>query len=331
MPPPFDYSDEEVVVLNAEMRRLYEQAARAARGRLPVLVLGETGTGKEHLARAVHRESERRCKPFVAVNCAAIAPALLESALFGHERGAFTGAHQRSLGVFERASGGVLFLDEIGDLGAAAQAALLRAIETQRICRVGSSQELAIDVCLVTATHCDLAAMAEEGTFRRDLYFRLNGVQLELLPLRQRTDEIDALACLFLDRACREWGLAAREFAPDAIAALRRCPWPGNVRQLRFAVERAALFASGAMITAADLPAHVRTTSPQHIEESAVVRCVPELGFKQQMRCYERLLIEDALRRASGNRHAAAKLLGLPLRTLFRKLRPAEAAHASAG
>jgi DNA-binding NtrC family response regulator len=309
----------ELVIRNERMRRIYQQVELAARGRLPVLVLGETGTGKEHVVRAIHRASPRRDKPLVAVNCAAIAPSLLESALFGHERGAFTGANQRSIGVFERASGGVLFLDEVGDLGASAQVALLRAIETQTICRLGSSKEIHVDTQLVTATHCDLEGMVEENTFRSDLYFRLNGIQLDIPPLRERLDEIEAMAQLFLARACREWKLPRREFSPQALEALRRCAWPGNVRQLRYAVERAALLAAGRLVDEADLPDYVR--SPATPASAAAFEFGAELGLKQQLRSYERLLIDEALRRAGGNRQAAAKLLRVPIRTLFRKLR----------
>jgi DNA-binding NtrC family response regulator len=307
-----------VIVRNARMEAIYRDVVQAARGKLPVLILGETGTGKELVARAVHRESERKDQPFVAVNCASIPPTLLESTLFGHERGAFTGASTRSVGVFERAHGGVLLLDEVGDLGASAQVALLRAIETRRITRVGSSVEIPVDVMLVAATHCDLESMVEEGTFRKDLYFRLNGLQLDLPPLRDRTDEIEPLAQLFLADAQREWGARARKFSPEATQMLLRCVWPGNVRQLRYAVERAALLASGDTIAVGDLPDHVAADVTRPALPAAPI---VELALKQQLRRYERMLIDEALRRAAGNRQAAAKLLRIPLRTLFRKLR----------
>src|SRR5262249_21820527 len=163
------------------------------------------------------------------INCAAIAPSLLESTLFGHERGAFTGANQRSLGVLERAHGGTLFLDEVGDLPASAQVALLRAIETQKFTRLGSSSEAEVDVHVMGARLCALDAMVEEGAFRDDLLFRLNGIRLDVPPLRERRDEIEPLARSFLARACREWSLQRRELTPEALEALLRCPWPGNV------------------------------------------------------------------------------------------------------
>ena len=314
----------DLVVVDGRMRAVFQDAARATRGKLPVLVLGETGTGKELVARAVHRESDRRDKPFVAINCAAIAPSLLESALFGHERGAFTGATARAEGVFERADGGVLFLDEVGDLTMSAQVALLRAIETKRIARVGGTTEVPVDVQIVSATHCDLRAMVEEKTFRRDLYFRLNGVQFDLPALRERTEEIEPMAQLFLAQARRDWGVRARSITPEALDVLRRCAWPGNVRQLRYAIERAALLGSGDTVDVADLPPTVTDDLLPRSLGTPVVRAVPvELGLKQQLRQFERALIDEALRRAGGNREAAAKLLRIPLRTLFRKLRAA--------
>ena len=323
------------IVRNARMRQLYEQIERAARGQLPVLVLGETGSGKEHVVGAFHRASPRRQQALVAVNCAAIAPSLLESALFGHERGAFTGAHQRQIGVFERAHGGVLFLDEIGDLSASAQVALLRALETKKITRIGSTNEIAVDVQIVAATHCDLAGMVEDGSFRRDLYFRLNGVQLDVPPLRERVDEIEPMAQAFLERASADWNLAPRALAADALLALQRCRWPGNVRQLRYAIERAALLASTSTISAGDLPSYVRedvahaSTCAQ--AEGSLALATFDLGLKQQLKRYEHALIEQALREVGGNRQAAAKLLRVPLRTLFRKLRSVGAAEDAHG
>jgi DNA-binding NtrC family response regulator len=215
----------------------------------------------------------------------------------------------------------VLFLDEVGDLGASAQVALLRAIETQKITRLGSSVEIAVDTQIVTATHCDLPAMVEEGTFRRDLYFRLNGIQLSLPPLRERVDEIEAMAELFLAKACREWDLPQRTLAPDALETLRRCSWPGNVRQLRYAIERAALLATDRLIGVSDLPEYVVHGAAPSEDVQQPVNFGAELGLKRQLKHYERMLIDEALRRAGGNRQAAAKLLRVPLRTLFRKLR----------
>lgn len=311
----------DVVIVNPAMRTLYEQAARASRGSLPVLILGETGVGKEHVAAAFHRESDRRDGPFVVVNCAAIPSSLLEPTFFGHERGAFTGAVNRAIGVFERANGGVLFLDEIGELTLGAQAALLRAIETRRITRVGASTELAVDVRIVAATHCDLDAMVEDGTFRQDLFFRLNGVKLDVLPLRERSDEIEALVRLFVDRARQEWGARVRDVTREAMEVILRYGWPGNVRQLKNAVERAVLLCTSDSIGVSDLPDYVFEVAAQKSETRPPVSALPDLGLREQMLKYERALIEEALRRAAGNRRAAAKLLRIPVRTFFRKMR----------
>jgi two-component system, NtrC family, response regulator AtoC len=311
----FAADDADYVVRNARMKKLYQDATKAAKVSVPVLILGETGSGKDHVASAIHREGLRAQKPFVVVNCAAIPAALVESTLFGHERGSFTGADTRAIGVFERAHEGVLFLDEIGELGSGAQAAILRAIETRRISRVGGSSEIPVDVRIVAATHCDLGAMVEEGTFRQDLYFRLSGVQLDVPPLRARLDEIDALALLFLAKARKEWGVRPREIDANALNLLRLYAWPGNVRQLRHAIERAALLGSGEAIAVTDLPDYIVSgTNAQQIP-------VAELGLKELVQRYERTLIDDALRRAGGSRQLAAKLLRIPLRTLFRKMR----------
>jgi DNA-binding NtrC family response regulator len=227
----------------------------------------------------------------------------------------------RAVGVFERADGGVLFLDEIGELSAGAQAALLRAIETRRICRVGASSEITVDVNVIAATHCDLEAMVEEGTFRQDLYFRLGGIVLSVPPLRERVDEIEPLLEFFLAKARDEWGVRAREVAPEALRALLTYTWPGNVRQLQHAVERAALLGTGETIVPSALPQYIfqdaaNVRGPALLEPPGV-----DLALRQQLRRYERALIEEALRRAAGNRQVAAKLLRIPMRTVFRRMR----------
>ncbi|HMJ12468.1 MAG TPA: sigma 54-interacting transcriptional regulator [Polyangiaceae bacterium] len=315
-------ADKGPVIQNAAMKQLYEQVRRAGQANAPVLILGETGSGKELVAAALHQHGPRREKPFVVVNCGAIPAGLVESTLFGHERGAFTGAINRALGVFERAAGGVLFLDEIGELAAPAQAALLRAIETRRISRVGGTAEVAVDVNIVAATHCDLAAMVEEGAFRQDLYFRLSGIVLEVPPLRERPDEIEPLVRFFLQKARAEWGVSARDVAPDALRALSGYAWPGNVRQLQHAVERAALLGTGDTIVASALPAYIfqNAAAAARAQVSFEAPGV-DLALRQQLRRYERALIEEALRRAAGNRQVAAKLLRIPVRTVFRRMR----------
>jgi DNA-binding NtrC family response regulator len=305
------------------VKRLYEQVERVAKANVPVLVLGETGSGKEHVAISLHAQSSCSSGPFVVANCGAIPPSLLEATLFGHERGAFTGAVARSVGLLERASGGTLFLDEVGELTMTAQAALLRAVETQRICRVGSPVEVPIDVRFVAATHCDLDAMVQDGAFRKDLYFRLNGVKLLVPPLRERMDEIEALVHVFIERARHEWGARARTISADALDVLSGYGWPGNVRQLRHAIERAALLCAGESIEPSHLPEYVFARPVQPKEAPSLVESFTDLSLRTQVEKFEAALLEEALKRTGGSRKAAARLLRIPLRTLFRKLRVA--------
>jgi len=305
------------------MKRLYAELAQVSRANVPVIVLGETGSGKEHVATSLHARSRRSSGAFVVANCGAIPPSLLEATLFGHERGAFTGAVARSVGLLERASGGTLFLDEVGELTMTAQAALLRAVETQRICRVGSSSELPIDVRFVAATHCDLEAMVQEGAFRKDLYFRLDGVRLVVPPLRERAEEIEALVHVFIERARQEWGVRARGISADALDAIRGHDWPGNVRQLRHAIERAALLCGDEHIATSHLPEYILARPPRRKEAASLVESFTDLSFRAQVEKFERALLDEAVKRTGGNRKAAAKLLRIPLRTLFRKLRVA--------
>lgn len=331
-------SREAGIVDSPAMREVRGQLARLAASELPVLLLGETGVGKELLARQVHEGSPRRKGPFQAVNCAAVAPALLESALFGHERGAFTGAEKTTRGVFELAHGGTLFLDEVGELSPPAQAALLRVLETRTLVRVGSEKPLAVDVRVVAATHRDLDAMVERGEFRQDLLYRLEGASLRIPPLRARLSEVLPLARLFLEEANRTNGRALPGFDAEAEAAFHAYPWPGNVRELKNAVARAAVIAEGERITLADLPERVRravgradaslapsiapgaSAAPQ-----AQARSADPIDFKERVRAETRALetqlIVDALRANGGNQTAAAKALGMPIRTLAHKMK----------
>jgi transcriptional regulator with PAS, ATPase and Fis domain len=289
-----------------------------------VLILGETGTGKEHLATTVHAESPRRGAPFKAINCGAIPEGLTESILFGHERGAFTGADRRSKGVFDEASGGVVFLDEIGELSTPAQKVLLRVLETKKMTRVGGTTEVDADARIVAATHCDLARMVDDGTFRADLLYRLNTIVIELPPLRERLDELDPLIDLFLQDVRKEWGIEVSGIDPDAMNLLKSYPWPGNIRQLRNVIERAAIVAKDARIRPADLPHAVFGDGEpvEAAEESTEAETeIPAAGLKPLIRGYEARVIATALRRTGGSRHAAAKLLRIPLRTLFRKMK----------
>lgn len=315
-----------VIVRSPSMKALYELLERVSRHTLPVLLLGETGTGKEVVARALHDMSARRDRPLQVVNCAAIPPNLVESVLFGHERGAFTGAVRRSKGVFETADGGTVFLDEIGELAPPAQAALLRVLETRRFTRVGAANELEVDVRIVAATHRNLDEMAEAGAFRSDLLHRLNAIAIQLPPLRERREEIAPLAESFLQSARERWGVRAEEIEQDALQRLLSYDWPGNVRELRNVIERAAAVALGAQLTMADLPDRLRVEiaspdGPAHpVTASASAESLASMPFKEHMGRLEAELLEEALRHTDGNRQDAAALLKLPLRTFSRKL-----------
>lgn len=304
------------------MMRLYDLVNRAARTTLPVLVEGETGSGKEFVARALHERSQRSLGPFKALNCATIPVSLLESVLFGHERGAFTGADKQAPGIFEQAHQGTVFLDEVGELSPQAQAALLRTLETRVVVRLGSTKEVPVDVRIVAATHRSLAGMVQAGTFREDLMFRLDALTLRVPPLRERGEEILPLAELFLARAHAQWGATAEGFSQDAIEALQAFSWAGNVRQLRNVVERAVVVCSGSEIQLEDLPAQLWSEA-EGVGLSAA-RVEPQSdGFRslpQRVRDLEVELLREALAQAHGNQSQAARLLGVPRRTLASKV-----------
>ncbi|MBW2733803.1 MAG: sigma 54-interacting transcriptional regulator [Deltaproteobacteria bacterium] len=331
------------IVASPLMRELYEMVARLANSAIPVLLLGETGSGKEVLARALHDKGLRADKPMASINCAAIPATLMESVLFGHTKGAFTGAVSDSPGLFEEAHGGSVFLDEIGELSASAQAALLRVLETRCVRRVGSSREVEVDVRVVTATHRDLEAMCASGEFRQDLLYRINTMVLQIPPLRERPEEIAPLCELFLARANETNNSSIGGIAREAMQALHRHAWPGNVRELRNVIDRAVVIARGEQIVEADLPDGLRegtsftappsvgtsssTPAPQ-VEPMGVVEALraamaAERGLKDFKSCMERVEVEillDALRQADGNRTKAAALLDMPVRTLSHKL-----------
>jgi DNA-binding NtrC family response regulator len=316
-------AERNVVVASPAMREVYALVRRVAASSIPVLLQGETGVGKEVIARAIHSESPRRKGPLRSINCGAIPATLIESVLFGHEKGAFTGAERTSPGIFEQASGGVVMLDEVGELSPAAQAALLRVLETKRVVRVGGVQEIEVDVRVVAATHRDLEQMADAATFRRDLFYRLNAMTLRVPPLRERRDEIAALSDLFLEEASRGNGVAVRGFDPRARELLRTYAWPGNVRELRNVIERAVLVCTGDLVQPEDLGerlARIESTSvpPDGDPPSATDA---DADFKDRVRQYETELILEALRRAGGNQTQAAKYLRMPLRTLVHKMK----------
>jgi DNA-binding NtrC family response regulator len=300
------------------MQEVFRTIRRVADSRSTVLVRGESGTGKELAARAIHDLSPRADAPFVAVNCAGIPETLIESELFGHERGAFTDARERRIGRFEQASGGTLFLDEIGELAPGVQAKLLRALQERRIDRVGGSQPIEVDVRVVAATHRDLERDVAEGRFRADLFYRIHVVPLDLPPLRERREDVRRLAEHFLARARSEVGRGPLRFSRAALAALERYAWPGNVRELANAVERAVALAEGEVIDCGDLPeAIVRAARSEELRDA--VRA-GELGFEDATAGFERDLILDALERAGWNQTRAAELLHITRRVLKLKM-----------
>jgi DNA-binding NtrC family response regulator len=331
--------DDHAPIAGARMRELLETVGRVAASRVPVVLHGETGTGKDVLARLIHEGSPRRKKRMVRVNCGAIPASLVESTLFGHEKGAFTGAAAQQKGVFEEADGGTVFLDELGELPLGAQAALLLVLETGSFCRVGGAREIAVDVRLVTATHRDLEAMIAEGTFRADLYYRLSTVTLEIPPLRERTDEIEPLVRRFLRLGSEAGGQPVPAIEDEAMALLLSYRWPGNVRELRNAIERAVVVAREGVLRAADLPARVqaaRAPEPPVVTE----RRIPDAGdtgpvlvdapsvddagepeLRTRLQQVEAQALQAAMEAAGWKRAEAAKRLGMPLRTLARKIR----------
>jgi len=306
------------------MRSLFQLLETVARTSSTILVTGETGTGKEVVARAIHHNSARRTNRFVALNCSAIPETLLEAELFGHVRGAFTGATATREGRFEQAHKGTLFLDEIGTTSPALQVKLLRALQEREFERVGDNQTIKVDVRVIAATNADLTRMVASGTFREDLFYRLNVIPIELPPLRERRDDIPLLVTHFLTRFS---GMGALHVSQRAMRALMAYHWPGNVRQLENAVERAVALCSGREeITVADLPTEV-----QSIPESETLSFVefPDEGLDlpKYLASVERDLIHRALDRTQGNRNKAADLLRIKRTTLVEKLRRIGAAH----
>ncbi|MCP3103553.1 sigma-54 dependent transcriptional regulator [Myxococcus sp. K15C18031901] len=300
------------------MQKLLSQTRRAAQSDATVLVRGESGTGKELVARMLHQQSPRKDGPFVVVHCAALAETLLESELFGHERGAFTGAVKRKLGRFELADGGTLFLDEIGEIPPSVQTKLLRVLQEKEIQRVGGEETLKVDVRVVSATHRDLAAEVKAGRFREDLYYRLHIVPLLLPPLRERPEDLTLLARHFVAKHAPRVNRRVTGLDDEALRALTRHAWPGNVRELENVVEQALVFAEGDVLTTADLPPHLTGAAPRMDAGLPVPhgdRPLPDI-----LEDLERQLIARAYEKAAGVKTETARLLGIKTSALYYKL-----------
>jgi two-component system response regulator AtoC len=306
------YRDGEMVAESPGMKRVLDLAGRAAPHSTTLLITGESGTGKELLARSVHAWSSRKEKPFVAVNCGAIPAELIESELFGHVKGSFTGASADKRGLFEEAEGGTILLDEIGDLPLQLQVTLLRVLQEREIRRVGDSRNRKVDVRVLAATARDLESDVKDGSFREDLYYRLNVVRLHLPPLRERREDLPALAASLLRRAASRNGITATLTAP-ALDAICRAPWPGNVRELENAIERATILSSDGQIKAADLQQSSATPVP----------LMEEVGgsLDEAVSAAEVAAVRSALASAGGNRDRAAATLGISVRALFYKIK----------
>ncbi len=307
---------ENIVGESSAMKEVFEVIQQVAPTRASVLLQGESGTGKELVAKAIHQLSPRAGQPLVVVHCAALAPTLLESELFGHEKGAFTGAHERRIGRFEQAQGGTLFLDEIGEIDATIQVKLLRFLGERTFERVGSNKTLSADVRLIAATNKNLEDLVKAGAFREDLFFRLRVVEIHLPQLRERTGDIPLLAQNFLREFARENNKTINDFTADALEMLMNYSWPGNVRELRTAIEHAVVLCRGEKISARDLPPSVRGSVVAAATDPARLLARNDLTVKEA----EKQLIVRALKETKGNRTLAAKKIGMSRRTFHRKL-----------
>lgn len=322
-----DRSLDGMIGSSPSMVHIFDTIKQVAPSRATVLIQGESGTGKEVAAHAIHNLSPRADKRFVAVHCMALSPQLLESELFGHERGAFTGATERRIGRFEQAAGGTLFLDEIGEIDPAVQVKILRVLGERTFERVGGNQTQQADVRLVAATNKDLATLVTEGKFRDDLFFRLNVVQITMPPLRTRKEDIPLLVQTFLKESAKENEKPFREMTPEAMACMVSYDWPGNVRELRTAVEHGVVMCSTPRIGVRDLPAFVKNAVPRVSQSGSLQNSgldeTGEMGSSDALNLHqtERALIFRALDESGGNRTEAAKRLGISRRTLHRRLK----------
>jgi transcriptional regulator with PAS, ATPase and Fis domain len=323
--------DGALVVADERMMQLHRLLRAVAQGTISVLLLGETGVGKEVIAHSIHRYSPRAARPFVSINCAAIPEALLESELFGHERGAFTGAVKEKAGLLETAVGGTVLLDEVGEMPLPAQAKLLRALELRQIVRVGGVKPRPVDVRFVSATNRDLEQLIAARLFRRDLFFRLNGVSVTVPPLRERLGELEGLARRFLLEFGASLGKASLTLSSEALARLRTHSWPGNVRELRNVIERAVLLCEGPVVgpehlslvplgTADMVPPGPESMPPPSGDPTSEPGEWPKQGLPDELQATERKRILEALERCAGNQTRAAEMLGITRRVLIHRL-----------
>ncbi len=320
-------SNQEVIIKSEKMTQLFELIEKIAKSTITVLIQGETGVGKEVAAQAIHSNSERAQKPLVCVNCAALTETLLESELFGHEKGSFTGADQTKIGLFESAKGGTIFLDEIGEMPQKTQAKLLRVLQSKKIMRVGSNREIDTDVRIVAATNRKLEDLVAKGSFREDLYYRLNAATIIMPPLRERRDEIPHLVQAFIAECCNENGFPPKNIQPDAMDLLVRYHWPGNIRELKNTIERAVVISEGDTIYKEALTSKLSSDSFEYVEPvptgvSTIAASPTAVGdIKDIVSAYERDIIINALRRVNWNQTKASELLNLPRRTLVSKIK----------
>jgi two-component system response regulator HydG len=311
------YRFENIIGKSSQMQEIFRQIRRVAPTKASVLIVGETGTGKELIARAIHQNSPRKDKPFIAVNCAAIPRDLLESELFGHEKGAFTGAIRQRTGYFELADGGTLFLDEIGEMSLEVQAKLLRAIETHEFWRVGGSRSMKVDVRIISATNKDLEETVREGRFREDLYYRLKVFTIKIPPLRQRREDIPLLVQHFIQEICKQNNRPPLNITREAMDNLVRYDWPGNVRQLRNVIESVIITTTSDTIRPEDLPEEIKGATTTDEEESDRI----DVRVGMSMEDIEREAIKRTLMETRGNKTKAASILKIGLRTLYRKIK----------
>ena len=317
-----EYGFENLIGSGPAMRQVFETIQKVAETDLSVLIRGESGTGKEGVAQALHQHSSRRSRLFIAVNCAAISPELVESELFGHEKGAFTGADARRVGKFEAAHQGTIFLDEIGDMARETQAKVLRVLQEQSFERVGGNAPVEVDVRVVAATHRDLEAEVAAGRFREDLYYRLKVVEIQIPPLRDRLEDIPALVERFLDQLAERLGREKKSCSEDATAALARDPWRGNVRELRNVLEQAAVLSSGSVIEVADLRLEQRDTGRNGQHPGGTATDVPFRDAKRYaVESFEKDYLIRALREHGGNISRTAESIGMVRQSLQQKIR----------